>query len=316
MHIGILGTGFGKYHGELYKKIDPSIHLTFWGRDDMKLKRISSELICDYTTDINEFFTDRSFDFIDICLPSHLHAEYALKALENKHSIFIETPAVTSLKDGVDIMEAAKKYGKKALVNMFLRYDPYYHMIFEYSRNKKYGALKHLSIYRKTPPIWGRLGADNIALSLMIHDLDFVTWLSKDIKLDSHNVITNSDNSCAIIDCLLSENSLNVHLQGNSMLPLSSPFSVGYEATFEHAYISYFENSSRDSYDSECYIYYDDKKEKITLERDEHCKSLLKAAIMDFCNNKDSGLAIENALPALTIALKSINTVYNLAFPQ
>lgn len=31
MHIGILGTGFGKYHGELYKKIDPSIRLTFWG---------------------------------------------------------------------------------------------------------------------------------------------------------------------------------------------------------------------------------------------------------------------------------------------
>ena len=39
MHIGILGTGFGKYHGELYKKIDPSIHLTFWGRNDSKLKK-------------------------------------------------------------------------------------------------------------------------------------------------------------------------------------------------------------------------------------------------------------------------------------
>jgi len=31
MHIGILGTGFGKYHAELYKKIVPSIRLTFWG---------------------------------------------------------------------------------------------------------------------------------------------------------------------------------------------------------------------------------------------------------------------------------------------
>ena len=303
MHIGILGTGFGKYHGELYKRIDPTIRLTFWGRDALKLKRTSSELNCDYTTDINEFLTNRSFDFIDICLPSHLHAEYALKALENNHSIFIETPAVTSLKDGIDIMETAKKSGKKALVNMFLRYDPYYQMIFEYSRNMKFGALKHLNIYRRTPPIWGSLGEDNIALSLMIHDLDLVTWLSKDIKLHSHITITNPDNSCAVMDCLLSDNSLNVHLQGSSMLPLCSPFSVGYEATFEQAFISYFENSSNDSFDSECYIYYDDKKEKISFEREEHCKSLLKAAIMDFSNKKDSGLSIENALPALTIAL-------------
>lgn len=55
MHIGILGTEFGRYHGELYKII-----------------------------------------------------EYALKALINNHSIFIETPAVTSLKDGIEIMETAK----------------------------------------------------------------------------------------------------------------------------------------------------------------------------------------------------------------
>lgn len=108
MHIGILGTEFGRYHGELYKKIDPAIHLTFCGRDVEKLKRIQLELNCDYTTDINVFLENKRFDFIDICLPSHLHAEYALKALINNHSIFIETPAVTSLKDGIEIMETAK----------------------------------------------------------------------------------------------------------------------------------------------------------------------------------------------------------------
>lgn len=45
MHIGILGTGFGKYHGELYKKIDSSVQLTFWGRNEEKLKQFNQSFI-------------------------------------------------------------------------------------------------------------------------------------------------------------------------------------------------------------------------------------------------------------------------------
>jgi predicted dehydrogenase len=308
MNIGILGTGFGKYHGELYKKLDPSINLTFWGRNEEKLKRIQTELNCDYTTDINEFLENKTYDFIDVCLPSQLHTEYALKALKNNHSVFLETPAVTSIKDGIEIMEAAKKVGKKALVDMFLRFDPYYRMIHDYSQSKKYGALKHLTVYRRTPPIWGKLGNDTIATALMIHDLDIATWLGKDLKIITYDVTTNSDNSGAIIDCLLSNNSLKVHVQGNSMQAMGSPFSVGYEATFENSSISYFEKSSQDSFETECYLYSDGKKEKITFEPEEHCKALLTEAIKDFCNEKESGLTIENALSALSIAFELNNS--------
>lgn len=307
MHIGILGTGFGKYHGELYKKIDPSIHLTFWGRDVEKLKSIQSQLSCDYITDINEFLATKTFDFIDICLPSQLHTEFALKALRMNHSVFLETPAVTSIEDGIGIMNVAKKTGKKVLVNMFLLYDPYYRMIHDFSQSKKYGALKHLTIFRKTPPIWGKLGYDKIATELMIHDLDFATWLCKDLKIVASDITTNSDNSSAVIDCLLSDNLLKIHVHGNSMLPMGSPFCVGYEATFENASISYFEKSINAPVESECYIYSDGKKEKVTFELEEHCKNLLRGAIKEFSNEKVSDLSIDNALPALSIAFELAN---------
>lgn len=304
MHIGILGTGFGKYHGTLYKKIDPSIRLTFWGRNEEKLKQIQSELNCDYTTDINLFLDHKGFDFIDVCLPTQIHAEYAIKALKTNHSVFIETPAVTSIEDGMEILEIAKTRGKKALVDMFLRYDPYYQMLNEFIQENTYGALKHLSVYRRTPPIWGKLGKDTIATALMIHDLDFATWLGKDLKVVTFDVTTNSDNSSAVIDCLLSNKSLKIHVQGNSMLSLGSPFTVGYEATFESASVSYFEKSSEEAVESECYIYSQGKKEKVHFEPDEHCKALLSAVIKDFKNEKESGLTIENALPALSIAFE------------
>lgn len=307
MHIGILGTGFGKYHGEIYKKIDPSIRLTFWGRDEEKLKRIRGELNCDYTTDIKEFFNNKTFNLIDICLPSYLHAEYAFEALKNNHSIFIETPAVTSIEDGIQIMEMAKQTGRKVLVNMFLRYDPYYRMIHDFIQSKKYGALKHLTIFRRTPPIWGKLGSDTISTALMIHDLDFASWLGDDLKIVAYDTTNNSDNSGAVIDCLISNGSLNIHIQGNSMLSMGSPFSVGYEATFEGASISYFENSSNEAVETQCYIYSDGKKEEVTFESEEHCKALLTDVIKDFRNEKETELTIEKALPGLSIAFELTN---------
>ncbi len=311
MHIGILGTGFGKYHGDLYKKINTSIHLTFWGRDEEKLKKIQSELHCDYTTDINEFFANNTFDFIDICLPSQLHAEYALKALRSNHSVFLETPAVTSIEESFEIMKAAKETGKKVLVDMFLRYDPYYRLLYDLSKSKKYGALKHLSIFRKTPPIWGALGSDKISTALMIHDLDFATWLGKELKIIAFDVVTTPDNSGAVIDCLLSDNSLKIHVNGNSMLSMGAPFSIGYEATFENASINYYEKSFKDANESECYIYSDGKKEKITYQLEEHCMALLRAVIKDFNKEKESGLAIGNALTSLSIAFALTNSTKN-----
>ena len=302
MHIGILGTGFGTYHGALYKKIDPSIQLTFWGRDEEKLKKVQSQLNCDYKTDINEFLEISTFDFIDICLPSQVHAEYALKALQMNHSVFLETPAVTSIEDGLEIMRVAKKNDKKVFVNRFLLYDPYYRMIHDLIQSNQYGSLKHLTIFRRTPPFFGNLGDDTISTALMIHDLDFATWLGNDLKIVNYDITSNSNHSGAVVDCLLSNQSLNIHVQGNSMLSMGSPFSVGYEATFENAYISYFEKSYHDSVECECYIFSEGKKEKITFELEEHCMDVLKEVIKAFRDEKEIDLSIEHALPALSIA--------------
>jgi hypothetical protein len=91
------------------------------------------------------------------------------------------------------------------------------------------------------------------------------------------------------------------------MMSMGAPFSIGYEATFENASISYYENSFKDAFETECYIYSDGKREKVTFELEEHCKSLLCEVIKDFSNEKESELTIENALPALSIAFELSN---------
>lgn len=141
----------------------------------------------------------------------------------------------------------------------------------------------------------------------MIHDLDFATYLGKNLKIVASDITTNSDNSGAVVDCLLSNNSLKIHVHGNSMLPMGSPFCVGYEATFENASISYFEKSINTPLQTECYILTDGNKEKVTFELEEHCKHILRGAIKEFSDEKVSDLSIDNALPGLSIAFELTN---------
>ena len=89
-----------------------------------------------------------------------------------------------------------------------------------------------------------------------------------------------------------------------SMLPMSFPFTAGYEATFENASVSFYEKVLNGYVETGCRIYTYDKKETVTLKREEQCKALLTAAINDFCHDKNSGLSIENALPGLSIAFE------------
>ncbi|MEU9193140.1 Gfo/Idh/MocA family oxidoreductase [Streptomyces hundungensis] len=53
-----------------------------FGRDPHKTARVAGQFGFASSTEMNAAFADPSFDLVDICLPTALHAEYVLRALE------------------------------------------------------------------------------------------------------------------------------------------------------------------------------------------------------------------------------------------
>ena len=43
-------------------------------------------------TDIDEMLRQETIDILDICLPTYLHAEYAMLAMEKVRYVFVEKP--------------------------------------------------------------------------------------------------------------------------------------------------------------------------------------------------------------------------------
>ncbi|MBR3576780.1 MAG: Gfo/Idh/MocA family oxidoreductase, partial [Clostridia bacterium] len=59
---------------------------------------------------------DPELDIIDICLPTFLHTEYAIMAMEAGKNVFIEKPVCLTPEEADKLLDAQKRTGAKVQV--------------------------------------------------------------------------------------------------------------------------------------------------------------------------------------------------------
>ena len=65
-------------------------------------------------TDLEEMLANEQIDLIDICLPTPLHSEYAIKMLERGYHVQCEKPMALNYADCKRMLAAAEKSGKES----------------------------------------------------------------------------------------------------------------------------------------------------------------------------------------------------------
>lgn len=130
------------------------------------------------------------------------------------------------------------------MVDLFLRFEHAYEMLAAIVKSGNYGSLKKLQVQRNTAPIGGDLGPNTIVTALMIHDIDFVSYLlGKPTKYQTEKVL-GKERECAVSVLCSYENAL-AKINASSMMPLGYPFSVSYEAVLDNAVVRYYEKMIR-----------------------------------------------------------------------
>lgn len=303
MNIAILGTGFGKEHAKLFCQEKMVDKIIVWGRNPEKLAEIKKELGVQTTTNLNEILNDQTIELVDVCLPTQVHAEYAIKALRAGKHVFVEMPLADTSEIGHKILEVAKECNRRVFVDLFLQFEYPYQLLNQIKEDKRYGDLINFQIKRQTPHWWGNLDLKNISLNLMHHDIDFVLQLlgkPDAISVEGKDVRPE----CAAVNAVLNYKNAVATIHGNSALFNSCPFSVGFEATFEKAFIRYFEDGYQDGRtDTKLEIFNDEKQEEIKLEQ-QNCYELVCHNVLEsILGKKKSRLDIEHAL----LTLETIN---------
>lgn len=88
---------------------------------------------------LDDLLSDDDVDLIDICLPPHLHAETAVRALEAGKHVFCEKPLALRAADCDRMVDAARAAGKLLLVGQVLPFLPEYAHALELVERGHYG---------------------------------------------------------------------------------------------------------------------------------------------------------------------------------
>ncbi len=131
VRYGVLGLGIGMAHVAAAAASDKALLCAVADIDENRRNSFAEEYpeVHVFAT-LEEMLEAENLDAVSICLPTGMHAEYALRALNSGCHVLVEKPIDTTLEKALALVEASEKSDKKCAVVFQNRYnyslDPVY----------------------------------------------------------------------------------------------------------------------------------------------------------------------------------------------
>lgn len=151
------------------------------GKNDVSLDFSGINLYTDY----KEMIEKEELDFVITALPTYLHAEVAIYAMDKGIHVFSEKPMALKIEDCAAMIEASKRNNVKLMIGQCLRFCPYWRKVKDYIDSGEYGKVIKAEFQRVSAPPkdkWEDWMDDTAKsggciLDMHVHDTDFINWL-------------------------------------------------------------------------------------------------------------------------------------------
>ncbi|WJH35102.1 Gfo/Idh/MocA family oxidoreductase [Paenibacillus aurantius] len=200
IRIGLVGLGFmGRTHLETYLRLEKEgqpiqvvaicdINPAKWegqataGNFDTKSESIDFSRFAKYT-DMAEMLEKEELDAVDLCLPTYLHKDMSVLALNRGKHVMCEKPMAMNAAECSEMVEAADQNGKLLMIGQCLRFWPAYVYLKEQVDSGKLGKVRGAYFFRGGgTPDWAEWltqkdKSGGALLDMHVHDIDTVNWL-------------------------------------------------------------------------------------------------------------------------------------------
>lgn len=196
MKVGIVGVGFmGTTHAAGWAET-PAEVVGFTAETNQEAGALARQYDVQVYESLDEMLPD--VDVVDICSPTHLHYEMALKAAAAGKHIVCEKPLARTTTQAQKIVAACHKAGVQLLVAHVVRFFPEYalaHAAVAEGQIGKPGVVRlHRGSYRPKKPAgnWflDEVKSGGILMDLMIHDYDYARWVAGEVETVSARRVT------------------------------------------------------------------------------------------------------------------------------
>ena len=187
--LGIIGGGgaFGRFIATALP-LAPGLALQgIAGTNELRTRQAARALGAPFwTLDYHELIAHPLIDVLVIASPPHLHAEMALASLRSGKAIFVEKPLATSVSDGMQVFEEARRHNVPATIDYVMRYSPLYQVAHQIVQTRLFGALRRMDFRNDAGDegladdhwFWDRAKSGGIFIEHGVHFFDVYGWLA------------------------------------------------------------------------------------------------------------------------------------------
>src|SRR5437867_4090756 len=179
MRIAVLGAGaMGAAHAAAYAGAEDVELVAIVGRTDARVRGLAAAFGVRASTDPRAVLDDPTIDAVDITLPTRLHREVAVAALERGKHVFCETPLAPTVEDAEAMIDAARRHGRLLQVALLQRVADLTVHVRELVRAETLGRARMISSER----LWPGLDDDptdhhgDALEELALFDFDYLVW--------------------------------------------------------------------------------------------------------------------------------------------
>lgn len=184
--VGLIGCGWiTRSHRDAYAELRK------------RGEEIEIAACCDIRTELTESFKGKAriygdytellqaeagkLDFVDICLPTFLHAPAAIAAMDLGYNVLCEKPMAISAEAAQEMCDAAKRNNRLLMIAHSKRFRPVFDVVKAYVEEKKLGEVKYAHFTNEGgTPDWSWEGwhfdekrSGGVLLDL-VHDADLI----------------------------------------------------------------------------------------------------------------------------------------------
>ncbi len=196
MKVGIVGVGFmGSTHATGWAATPAEI-VGFTAETQQEAGILAKQHTAKVYPALEEMLPD--VDVVDICSPTHLHHEMALRAAAAGKHVICEKPLARTSEQAQKIVDACRTAGVQLLVAHVVRFFPEYALarsaVAEGQIGKPGVIRLHRGSYRPKKPAgnWflDEEKSGGILMDLMIHDYDYARWVAGEVETVSARRVT------------------------------------------------------------------------------------------------------------------------------
>lgn len=196
-------------------------------------------------TDLNVMLESEKLDILDICLPTFLHVDAAIQAMEKGIHVICEKPISLHKEDVSLVYQTAERMNVTFMVAQVLRFWPEYEYVKNAYDTGKYGKLLSGTMNRLgNLPAWSGDGwmrkeecSGLVPFDVHIHDLDFMVYafgkprdcVNYRVKREDQDVLT----------AIYNFGEFYIISEASWYAPQSFKFSATFRFQFEDAVLTY-----------------------------------------------------------------------------